>query len=489
MQLWWLGFPSACFCSPPFRRAKQLLIGMIGGWLFLPVASVKLKAIPEFGKLTAASYACLLGTFLFDFARILRFRLRFFDLPVLVYCLVPFFTSLENDLGWYEGISACIVNSAIWGIPYLLGRMYFTDWESFRDLGMAIFIGGLIYVPLCWIEIRFSPQLHRIVYGFNVGAFGQSKRMGGFRPLVFLNHGLTVGMWMTSASLVGVWMWQCKTIKSLWGMPMYVLVPVLLVTTVFCKSMAGLGFLVMGLASLYSIKWTRWPILLLLVMCISPTYMYLRGSATWTGETAVKGAAAIFGADRAQSLNTRIVSENILCAHALEQPWFGWGRFNRNRVYDRDGKDLATTDGMWVIVLGVNGIVGLLAITAAMLLPPLIIWRRCPPRLWSHPGVAPAAAMAVLLALYMLDNVLNAMPDPIFVLAMGGLTGIGPSIRAATQPRDGASGADGVRSRSAVDADWRQSRPARAGHDLQPLTIRDQMRPRRTRMNTNECKN
>ena len=431
----WMPFVVLLFATLPPRKA--LLIAMIGGWLFLPVYIVKLKTLPEFSKLTASSYGCLIGIFLFDFQRLLTFRFKWYDIPMLCWCVTPFITSCLNDqpygispaLNAYEGGSAMIANMAEWGIPYFLGRIYFPDWESFKDLGIAIFIGGLIYVPLCLLEIRISPQLHRFVYGFYPGDFTQVKRFGGYRPMVFLSHGLSVGMWMTSASLVGIWMWQSKTIKHLWGVPMAVLVPVLFVTTVLCKSTAGLLFLMGGLAILYSIRWLRMPLLLLGVMAVAPTYMYLRASGTWTGDYAIETAREIFGPERAQSLQTRIKAENLLAAHALEQPWFGWGRFNRNRVYDVTGKDMAPTDGMWVIALGVSGLVGLFGLTMTIMLPPLLVWARCPLKMWTHPGLAPAVAMAVLLALYMLDNILNAMPDPIFILTMGGLVGIGPSIR------------------------------------------------------------
>jgi hypothetical protein len=147
------------------------------------------------------------------------------------------------------------------------------------------------------------------------------------------------------------------------------------------------------------------------------------------GEGVVAMATKMFGEERAQSLEVRIRSENQLGAKALEQPWFGWGRWNRNRVKDKSGKDAAPTDGLWMIAFGVNGAVGLCAFTITMLLPPLLVWYRCPLKMWGHPGLAAAVAMAVLLSLYMMDNILNAMPDPIFTLALGGLSGIAPSIR------------------------------------------------------------
>ena len=68
-------------------------------------------------------------------------------------------------------------------------------------------------------------------------------------------------------------------------------------------------------------------------------------------------------------------------------------------------------------------------------LPTLIVWMRCPLKYWSHPGVAATAALAVLLVLHMIDNILNGMLDPVFILAMGGLAGVAPErIEAADYP-------------------------------------------------------
>jgi hypothetical protein len=445
--LGWVPLTVLLFALYPSRRA--FLISMVGGWLFLPVCIIKLKAVPEYSKLTAATYGCLLGTAIFDWGKIAGFRFRWFDLPMICWCLTPYVSSIQNDLGWYDGVSAIIQNAVLWGAPYFLGRIYFRDWESFRELGIAIVIGGILYIPLCLIEIRLSPQLHRMVYGFSQGSFSETHRMGGYRPMVFLQHGLAVGMWMTSASLCALWLWQSKSVKQLLGLPILCWVVALIMTTVLCKSLAGLGFLCAGIGILYSVKLTKLPILFIPVILVAPTYMFVRtysishhvdeiqesiGQPHAVGEPLGEEAVAIclklFGEERTQSFETRVRSENQLAARALEQPWFGWGRWNRNRVHDKMGKDAAPTDGLWVIALGVSGIVGLCAFTLTMLLPPLLVWYRCPMKLWDHPGVAAAVAMAVLLSLYMCDNILNAMPDPIFTLALGGLAGIAPSIRA-----------------------------------------------------------
>ena len=57
-----------------------------------------------------------------------------------------------------------------------------------------IVLAGLLYSALIVFEIRMSPQLHKWVYGFFPHTWGQQVRYGGFRPVVFLGHGLWVSM-------------------------------------------------------------------------------------------------------------------------------------------------------------------------------------------------------------------------------------------------------------------------------------------------------
>ena len=63
-------------------------------------------------------------------------------------------SAVTNGLGAWDGMSAVLEQFTLFGIPYYIGRVYFNDWEGFRELGVAIFLGGVIYVPLCLFEIR-----------------------------------------------------------------------------------------------------------------------------------------------------------------------------------------------------------------------------------------------------------------------------------------------------------------------------------------------
>jgi hypothetical protein len=429
--LTWIPFSLVLFTL--LRPRHAVLVSYLGAWLFLPQnAGLVIRILPDIDKVTAASMGVLLGVMLFDAARLFSFRFRWFDLPALVFCFMPFLSSVTNGAGYWDGLSSIIDQTTVFGIPYYLGRVYFTDWEGFRELAIAIFLGGVIYIPFCLFEVRMSPQLHRIVYGYHQHFIGQTYRMGGYRPMVFMQHGLAVGFWMTAASLIGVWLLATGSLRQVLGVPLMLIVPFLLVTTVLCKSLAGLGFLFVGIVALFFIKWTKWALPLYLLIAVPPVYMVVRASGVVDGTQLVQLATDLFGEERAQSLGVRIHSENVLSEHALKRPLFGYGRWSPNSrrppwmPLDTDtGKRSAIPDGMWVLTLAQRGVFALAALTAMVLLPPILLRWRVGPQWWGHPMAAPAAACAVLLTLHMGDNLLNAMVNPLFICVMGGLTALG----------------------------------------------------------------
>jgi hypothetical protein len=438
----WIPFSLLFFAM--LRPRYAVLAAYLGAWLFLPMkAGLKINILPDIDKITASSMGVLVGVMLFDTSRLFTFRPRWFDIPMAVWVLTPFMSSISNKLGPWDGASSVLEQVVFYAIPYFIGRIYFNDWEGFRDLAVAIFLGGVIYVPFCLFEIKMSPQLHRMVYGYFQHSFAQTVRMGGYRPMVFMQHGLAVGFWMTAASLIGVWLMVSGSLKQIFGIPMIVMVPVLIVTTILCKSTAGIGFLFIGIAALFAVKWTKTALPIYVLVAVAPAYMFLRTTQIVDGTKFVEWSNQVFGEERAQSLETRMHAENLLTAHAMERRWFGYGRWDPDNpkrpawmVYDPDtGKKGAIPDGMWVITMGVNGLSGVISLTVSILLPALLLRKRVPPQWWAHPMAAPAAACAVLLTLHMADNLLNAMVNPIFICAIGGLCGLGTRQPAPAQPR------------------------------------------------------
>ena len=244
-----------------------------------------------------------------------------------------------------------------------------------------------------------------------------------------MSHGLVLAMFMTTVTLIAVWLWQSKTITEIWGKPIIFWVGVLGVTFVLLKSSGAYGYLIYGLVILFVAKWTRlnFPLILLMFLCVY--YLYLGIIGTFSGAEVSDWIAKNYSPERAESLQFRFENEELLRAKAQEKPLFGWGGFGRNRVYDYDWSgelvDVSVTDSYWIIVFGVNGIYGLVTFTLALLNPVFIFAVfRYPAKTWLNPKVGPAAALSVSLVLFFMDSLLNVGFNPTFPLICGGLSGL-----------------------------------------------------------------
>jgi hypothetical protein len=88
------------------------------------------------------------------------------DFGMIAMILAASLTSINNDLGPYDGLFFAASTFIGWGTAYILGRAFFGDRDGLRALVVAVFVGGLVYIPFCLWEIRMSPHLHEWVYGF-----------------------------------------------------------------------------------------------------------------------------------------------------------------------------------------------------------------------------------------------------------------------------------------------------------------------------------
>lgn len=409
------------------RRAVLFIV--ISGTLFLPESipdHVSLGPI-HFSKYHAISYAALFGVLLFDLGRLFTIRPSLFDIPAIVWCLCPFPSVMTNNPPpdgssmVYDAFAQTWAQIVSYGIPYLLGRMYFKDRQSFRDLGIGIISGALIYVPFCLYEIKMSPQLHAMVYGYFQHAFDQTIRSGGYRPMVFMTHGLTLALFMLSATVFACLMWRSRELsRGLRYSPI-----VLGVTFVLLKSTGALalGF-VGGIAFLTAqITKSRLPLLLLAIVPI--IYVPVRTNGVWAGDSLVQFVAANISEDRGKSLEFRLMNENALVQKAFQRFWFGWGGWARSFVHNEEtGKD-SVPDGLWIIALGERGVVGLLGLGGLALIPIIrfaLLFSPSKSLQW-----APVTAGVYVLALATIDSLPNVgLVSPIYFMIVGGLTRMNP---------------------------------------------------------------
>jgi hypothetical protein len=427
----WIPIALALFRGRANHRTVIFLFVLAS--LFLPVVYEPVLGL-NWTKVRATSYGILLAILIFDARRLFAVRLSWLDLPMAVWCVSPLFSSLANDLGLYDGFSQSLQQFVVWGVPYWIGRAYFTDMRTLRDLALGIVLGGLLYVPFCIVEVRLSPQWHTWIYGYFQHDFSQVLRFGGWRPVVFMEHGLAVGFWMAAATLISGWMWHSGdlpefTLGPFSLRPAYT-VGILAVTTLLCKSSGAIGLGAVGAAILYlSVKF-RTRLLLGGLLSAPALYVYLRIWGGWTGMELADAIGQYFDRERSASVIFRLENENLLINRAMESPVFGWGGWGRSRVFDEDGRDVTVTDGLWIIAFGDRGFVGLAALGAALAVPAIRVLRRFPPNLWAKAPYGVAAVLAVNLGLFFVDGIANAMLNPVFILSAGGMIGLAGS----TQP-------------------------------------------------------
>jgi hypothetical protein len=417
----WIPFVLLLFALLPARRAA--LIAFLGGWMFLPCGGYDIPYFPTYDKTSAICMGIFLAALIFDTGRITSFRPHWLDLFPVLYCVTPFFSSLSNGLGVYDGFSSLSSSLMNWMFPYFIGRLYFSDFQGMRELILGLFIAGIVYVPFCLFEIRMSPNLHAWIYGFGQSPFVQAVRGGGYRPQVFMKHGLMLSLFMALATLSGFGLLLSKAKRSLYGVPLWMFVMALAVTTVLCKSFGALILFLFGVISLLGIKYLRTNLPVVVLACTAITYVIIRGSGLWSGMELVD-MASMLGPERQDSLRVRVENETALAEKARGRPLLGWGGWGDSRIKSEQGRDISITDGYWIIVFGTRGVFGLIAFLGTILGPALFLTYRIPGKYLARPAIVPAAIGAVIICLWMLDSILNAMYNPVYLVTAGGLAGM-----------------------------------------------------------------
>ena len=436
MLFGWVPFTIFLFYRLPAHRA--VLVAVIGGFLFLPVAGYDLPGIPAFDKYAAISLGLILGGRLSGQRRKANFKWKLYDLPMIMWCLSPIPSSLTNQLGWYNGISGIYSNIMMWGIPYLAGRAYFKDDETLRELCIGIVIGGMVYALLCLYEIRMSPRLHQNIYGFFQADWRQHRRYGGWRPIVFMQHGLMVAVWMAACTTISFWMWRDRLLEHIKGIPIRIVVAGLALITLLCKAASGWVAMATGCGMYFICRRYRSYTPLLLLLLLVPLYIGIRATGILTLTDIQTTADSIFDAERTDSLVVRLSQEVLFAERALKRPLFGWGRASRAWPVDQDtGRELIRMwDSLWIIYFSLYGFFGVYTWVVGMLIGPwIVLWRLNKRGKSEETGQATTVpALSVIVIVFMIDSLFNGMVNSVYVLTSGALLSFHVSIAEALQP-------------------------------------------------------
>jgi hypothetical protein len=424
---------------PPVAAAAGAILG---GELLLPeLVSFDVVGFPPIDRTSVACVSALAAALVFD-RRALRSVLPGTGIEALAVVLVAgaFLTALANPdpvavggfvlpgMGLYDGLSAATeIVLTIW-IPFFLGRaLYRRSADVWMLLGVLAF-ALLAYSPLVLIELRLSPQLHRWVYGFHQHQFLQTFRGGGWRPMVFMAHGLTLAQFVLFGAAAAVGLWRAR--RSALGLPSAPIAVYLAGLLLALKSLGAVvyGALLLPCLALLRPRWQLRVASALAVLVLA--YPLARGLDVFPTR-ALLSAAAQVSAEREQSLAFRFENEKLLLDHARERLALGWGTFGRHRVRDpQTGQDLSVTDGYWIISLGTSGVLGLVA-TFGLLLGPVWLATAARRTLRTEEDRLAIGILAWLVAISGANLLPNADFTPFILVMAGALAGVTEAARAA----------------------------------------------------------
>jgi hypothetical protein len=304
------------------------------------------------------------------------------------------------------------------GVPFIAGRVLYRDRTSVQELFTALVIVALIYSGFVLVELRMSPQWHKWIYGFHQHVFGQVYRWGGWRPMVFMGHGLALAMVFLVAALAAIAVSRAG--QRVWGLSAGALAAWFTVVLVLCKSTAAIAY---GLLLIPAAVWLRPRTQLFIGLALAAVvvaYPLLRVNDLFPTTTLTSWATSL-SAERAESIRFRFFHEDGLLAKAEERPLFGWGGYRRNRVFDNQGRDRSVTDGFWILQLGIRGILGFVAAFGLLVIPLLLARRHW--RAVSASDRWSLAALATIVAIYSIDLIPNGLFNVFPFFFAGALVG------------------------------------------------------------------
>ena len=417
------------------RPRTAVLATFLIAVLFLPNFAYKAAILPAYGKATAGAYMALIGTLFFHPQLLINLRPRWVDIVPVAWTLWQVVPSVASGAGLYDGTAMALNHFLVWTIPFLIGRIYFTRAEHVREVAIALVVGGLVYLLPCAFEIKYSPQLHAMVYGFYISSFAETYRMEGFRPIIFMSHGLMLGMWMCMTALTALWLWWNERRLRVLRLPIRTAAIMLVVVSIFCRSTGAIGLMVVGISILVVTFRFRTKLALIALIAITPSYIFLRYNNLWNPQVIGSLASAVTGdSGREGSLSVRTEQEEQVVQEMHQHPITGSGHWGSGQ------------DQLWLILGRNTGLPGL-ALWITFFSCPLALtmtraaWRSAPVRTYGIP-------IGCVCVLHVVDGLFNGMYNPMYVLSAGAVAGC--CLQAATVTGTQGNAARATRQKSGV---------------------------------------
>lgn len=419
-----------------YKQEKAIILLVLIPYLFMPVplsgqGPINLPGLPPLDKAAVP----LLTLLMILWAKKVKVeylpRYRFTVFFALAFLLYPLATALANSdrlvfgptslpgLTLKDAVSMTTSYFIRTYVPFVVGFTLLRSNEAHKELVKLIFIFGLIYSVLMLWEVRMSPQLHSKLYGYFPHDWRQQVRMGGFRPVVFLGHGLLVAMFGCIVAICTYTLWRAKhpilRSKGMWVFGYITLVLLL------CKTYSAVIYLLLFLAVVVPFRSPK-----MRLRIAAGIAMFVLMFPIVRHQLPLADIADFFAdinEDRASSLQFRFYHEDQLLERALERKWFGWGSWGRNRVRDPvTGRDLSVTDGRWILVFGQFGWLGYIG-SFGLLLYPILTLSRTVRKGNIEEYSEYTFALVMILAVIAVDQIPNASVNSFVLLLAGAVLG------------------------------------------------------------------
>lgn len=425
------------------ERAVVLIVFLV--LMYAPVgAYIRFPSTPYLWKDNIAYVGVLLGAVINCPHLLVRGRpLGWPQTLVVVMMFAAVFTALTNTDSLVYGQQIIVVIPGLkindglfmsftdvletWA-PFFVGVAFVRTADNMRTMFRYVTSLMLVYALWMFVELRMSPQMHQWIYGYRAhNQFLQTIRWGGWRPMVFMRHGLQLSLFTFQVLMMSVAMLRNKEEPWIFGrkdIANWKLVSgFLFVLLVLTKSTGAImyGMIFAPLVLILSPKAIMRIAVFLAFMSLY--YPIGRAYGMIPTKTITRTVWDTFGAERAESIKFRFRNEDELLDKAYERLWFGWGKYGRQFNYDYLGRQSTTPDGYWIIMLGCRGIFGHLS-SFVMLLWPVFMARRAMKRIQDKRDQIMVASYALMIAVSIFDLIPNGMFNPYPNFMAGCLGGV-----------------------------------------------------------------
>jgi hypothetical protein len=420
-----------CFARLPLRSA--ILLVLIGGWWALPVARygpgapgtlnpwwITGIALPSDMLLTKAwipPLAAFAGAAVRGRDALKRWRPAWIDLPMAAWCVWPLFDGLGGGNDPPSWVSALYVTGA-WGLPWLIGRVWFEANEGRLAVARAVALSGLANLPVALVEAFRPGWFYGLLYGPHPFRFDGVDRYVGHRPIGFFENGNLYGLWAALAAFAALALLRNREVK---GRRWVALAAINVAIALASQSVGAIILLGIGLALL-----AIWRLPAFLPLLAGAAVLLLLAAAVhFSGLVPVQSLARtpagerVIGAMRGigrGSLLWRVSQDSKTLATIAAHPIGGTGQWDWWRPYRTRPWGQAT------LLLGQYGIIGLLLAWGALIAAcaaALVRRRQSGDRLSNDP----ALPLAIMVLLALADAGLNAFFFFPAILAAGAIAG------------------------------------------------------------------